>query len=116
MARRNLQKKSADLLAGADLSRFDKAKKRKKNNQQRNYNGQQGGRPQRENRRNQRDQQDNSRQQGDNRRQPNENRRPQNSNRRPNNGPRPAQQQRERATPNGRNEGRQPQKTERTQE
>lgn len=109
-------KKSADLLAGADLSRFDKAKKRKKNNQQRNYNGQQGGRPQRENRRNQRDQQDNSRQQGDNRRQPNENRRPQNSNRRPNNGPRPVQQQREGATPNGRNEGRQPQKTERTQE
>ena len=31
-------KKSADLLAGADLSRFDKAKKRKKGNQQRNNN------------------------------------------------------------------------------
>lgn len=43
-------KQSADLLAGADLSRFDKAKKRKKNNQQRGKN-QQSAKNQRDNRR-----------------------------------------------------------------
>ena len=101
-------KKPVDLLAGADLSRFDKAKKRKKNNQSRNNNGQQGGRPQRENRRNQRDGQDNGRQPNDNRRPQNDNRRPQNGNRRPYNGPRPAQQQNEDGPQNNRNEGRQP--------
>ena len=109
-------KKPVDLLAGADLSRFDKAKKRKKNNQPRNNNGQQGGRPQRDNRRNQRDGQDNYRQQNDNRRPQNDNRRPQNGNRRPYNGPRPAHQQNEGTAQNNRNEGRQPQQTERTQE
>ena len=103
-------KKPVDLLAGADLSRFDKAKKRKKNN------GQQGGRPQRDNRRNQRDGQDNYRQPNDNRRPQNDNRRPQNGNRRPYNGPRPAQQQSEATPQNNRNEGRQPQQTERKQE
>ena len=109
-------KKPVDLLAGADLSRFDKAKKRKKNNQPRNNNGQQGGRPQRDNRRNQRDGQDNYRQPNDNRRPQNDNRRPQNGNRRPYNGPRPAQQQNEATPQNNRNEGRQPQQTERKQE
>lgn len=109
-------KKPVDLLAGADLSRFDKAKKRKKNNQPRNNNGQQGGRPQRDNRRNQRDGQDNYRQPNDNRRPQNDNRRPQNGNRRPYNGPRPAQQQNEGTPQYNRNEGRQPQQTERKQE
>ena len=99
-------KKPVDLLAGADLSRFDKAKKRKKNNQPRNNNGQQGGRPQRDNRRNQRDGQDNYRQPNDNRRPQNDNRRPQNGNRRPYNGPRPAQQQSEATPQNNRYEGR----------
>ena len=37
-------KKPVDLLAGADLSRFDKAKKRRKNNPQRGGNGQQTNR------------------------------------------------------------------------
>ena len=102
-------KKPVDLLAGADLSRFDKAKKRKKNNQPRNNNGQQGGRPQRENRRYQRDGQDGNRQNNDNRR-------TQNTSRRPYNSTRPAQQQNDTAPQNNKNEDRQPQQTERKPE
>ena len=102
-------KKPVDLLAGADLSRFDKAKKRKKNNQPRNHNGQQGGRPQRENRRYQRDGQDGNRQNNDNRR-------TQNTSRRPYNSTRPAQQQNDTAPQNNKNEDRQPQQTERKPE
>ena len=102
-------KKPVDLLAGADLSRFDKAKKRKKNNQPRNNNGQQGGRPQRENRRYQRDGQDGNRQNNDNRR-------TQNTSRRPYNSTRPAQQQNDTVPQNNKNEDRQPQQTERKPE
>ena len=75
--------KSSDLLAEADLSRFDKAKKKKKHNNRQNNrkrNAQGDNRQQGENR------QDENRQQGDNR--PN---RQQNNRRRNNNRPRPQQ-------------------------
>ena len=103
-------KKSADLLAGADLSRFDKAKKRKKGNQQRNNNPQQGGRPQRDNNRNQRNQQDSQRQNND------RNRYQQNGNRKQNNVRKQPQKQEDGVTQNKKQEDKKPQQTQRTQE
>ena len=103
-------KKSADLLAGADLSRFDKAKKRKKGNQQRNNNPQQGGRPQRDNNRNQRTTQDNQRQNND------KNRYQQNGNRKQNNVRKQPQKQEDGVTQNKKQEDKKPQQTQRTQE
>lgn len=85
--------KSSDLLAEADLSRFDKAKKKKKNNVRQNNrkrNAQGDNRQQVDNRAENKQQgenrQDENRQQGDNR--PN---RQQNNRRRNNNRPRPQQ-------------------------
>ncbi len=85
--------KSSDLLAEADLSRFDKAKKKKKNNDRQNNrkrNAQGDNRQQADNRTENKQQgenrQDENRQQGDNR--PN---RQQNNRRRNNNRPRPQQ-------------------------
>lgn len=103
-------KKSADLLAGADLSRFDKAKKRKKGNQQRNNNPQQGGRQQRDNNRNQRNPQDNQRQNND------KNRYQQNGNRKQNNVRKQPQKQEDGVTQNKKQEDKKPQQTQRTQE
>lgn len=103
-------KKSADLLAGADLSRFDKAKKRKKGNQQRNNNPQQGGRQQRDNNRNQRTTQDNQRQNND------KNRYQQNGNRKQNNVRKQPQKQEDGVTQNKKQEDKKPQQTQRTQE
>ncbi|QUB94264.1 hypothetical protein J4866_09245 [Prevotella denticola] len=105
-------RKPVDLLAGADLSRFDKAKKRRKNNTQRNGNTQQG------NRRSSREGQDGFRPQNDRRRSQNDSRRTQNGNRRPYNGAHPAQQRSAAAMPetDRRIEQGQPQQTERTQE
>ena len=111
-------RKPVDLLAGADLSRFDKAKKRRKNNTQRNGNTQQGNRPQHDNRRSSREGQDGFRPQNDRRRSQNDSRRTQNGNRRPYNGAHPAQQRSAAAMPetDRRIEQGQPQQTERTQE
>lgn len=85
--------KSSDLLAEADLSRFDKAKKKRKNNNRQNNrkrNAQGDNRQQADNRAENKQQgenrQDENRQQGDNR--PN---RQQNNRRRNNNRPRPQQ-------------------------
>lgn len=103
-------KKSADLLAGADLSRFDKAKKRKKGNQQRNNNNSQGGHQQRDNNRNQRTAQDSQRPNNDN------NRYQQNGNRRQNNVRKQPQRQEEGAAQNKKQEDKKPQQTQRTQE
>ena len=103
-------KKSADLLAGADLSRFDKAKKRKKGNQQRNNNNSQGGHQQRDNNRNQRAAQDSQRPNNDN------NRYQQNGNRRQNNVRKQPQKQEEGVTQNKKQEDKKPQQTQRTQE
>ena len=103
-------KKSADLLAGADLSRFDKAKKRKKGNQQRNNNNSQGGHQQRDNNRNQRAAQDSQRPNNDN------NRYQQNGNRRQNNVRKQPQRQEEGAAQNKKQEDKKPQQTQRTQE
>ena len=105
-------RKPVDLLAGADLSRFDKAKKRRKNNTQRNGNTQQG------NRRSSREGQDGFRPQNDRRRSQSDSRRTQNGNRRPYNGAHPAQQRSAAAMPetDRRIEQGQPQQTERTQE
>ena len=105
-------KKPVDLLAGADLSRFDKAKKRRKNNPQRGGNGQQT------NRRNSRDGQNTYQTQNDRKRPQNDNRRMPNGNRRPYSGRHPEQQQNgsTMAAPDRKNENRQTRQTERTQE
>lgn len=111
-------RKPVDLLAGADLSRFDKAKKRRKNDTQRNGNTQQGNRPQHDNRRSSRDGQDGFRSQNDRRSSQSDSRRTQNGNRHPYNGAHPAQQRSAAAMPetDRRIEQGQPQQTERTQE
>lgn len=90
-------KQSADLLAGADLSRFDKAKKRKKNNQQRGKN-QQSAKNQRDNRRGEQVSKGNDApKMTEGNKQTNDNYRPQN------NGRRPFTNKNERSNPNKQN-------------